>query len=69
MVETKTCNTCRQDKPITEYYKSSGGRPSREGRCKACRNKRSVEQQKARQYRPKARIAAKVGKLSDLCNW
>lgn len=33
----KTCNSCGETKPTSEYYKTSRGRLGVEGRCKSCR--------------------------------
>lgn len=32
----KTCKTCKQDKPLTEYYKGKGYRGGRNPNCKVC---------------------------------
>lgn len=36
MCETKTCSTCRETKPVTEFYRKGGGKPGYRYRCKPC---------------------------------
>lgn len=38
MTQTKTCGCCKQDKPLTEFYRRGGGKPGYRYRCKACEN-------------------------------
>lgn len=38
MSQTKTCNACRETKPVPEFYCNGGGKPGYRARCKACLN-------------------------------
>jgi hypothetical protein len=38
MSQTKTCNACRETKPLPEFYRNGGGKPGYRARCKACDN-------------------------------
>jgi hypothetical protein len=39
MVPMKVCNTCGNEKTLTQFYKSANNTDGREGRCKTCRRK------------------------------
>ncbi|MDC8754844.1 hypothetical protein OIK40_09350 [Erythrobacter sp. sf7] len=36
MSQTKTCGTCKETKPVSEFYRRGGGKPGYRYRCKAC---------------------------------
>lgn len=36
MTQTKTCTTCRETKPVTDFYPRGGGKPGYRYQCKAC---------------------------------
>lgn len=38
-----TCKTCKQTKPLTEFYRNHITSTGHESRCKACRNPELVE--------------------------
>ncbi|WP_416832989.1 MAG: hypothetical protein ACMUJI_07810 [Erythrobacter sp.] len=38
MSQTKTCGTCKETKPVSEFYRRGGGKPGYRYRCKACEN-------------------------------
>lgn len=38
MSQTKTCNACRETKPVPKFYRNGGGKPGYRARCKACLN-------------------------------
>jgi len=51
MTDTKTCTTCGQTKPYSEFHKGSG-KGGRRAECAACMNRRARERRrKAREAR------------------
>lgn len=41
-VLTKECTTCRETKPLTDFYATKAGRHGRASKCTTCHNKRPV---------------------------
>lgn len=54
---TRVCNVCKQEKPLTEYYKQGGGRSDYKGTCKQCYNARIRERYQERMSDPDYRAA------------
>lgn len=36
MIETKTCGSCKETKPVSEFYRKSSTKPGYRSYCKAC---------------------------------
>jgi hypothetical protein len=74
--KTRVCSTCKKEKPLSEYRRSSEAPDRRQSKCKACEKQKEETKKEEQKSTVKnilrfkiALIASKVGVNVELREW